>query len=812
MDYLPRKQDFYYRFIISYGWIGLLLLGIYLILPLQQFQKKALLQSAIPTEIPQSTATVVIEVEQLLPSLSIGLEVDVTETLTPSVFVSPEAIVPQQLLVKFRPGVTGQDIAATMGHAMEPIPFLSDATGVFKIVLTQGEDPLVVADLYRFHPGVERVEMNKKVSGFGMGMGLSVGTPVIPGDPSYSSQWALSNGLNHDINAPEAWSVETGKSSVKIAVLDSGIDGTHEDLTGKVDEGINFVGYGRNTPTPASAVTPAVIAANTNSDDEGHGTSAAGIISASTDNGKGIAGVSWNSRLVPVKVLDYNRNGDTSNLASAIIWAANRTDIQIICMSLGTTDSSFEMEAAVKAAYDKGKVLIAASGNEDKQGVYYPAAYTQAIAVGATNQSDVRCDKSDWGTGKGSSYGPQLDVLAPGNAIFTTALQSAAGNTYTNFTGTSAAAPNACGVAALLLSKDPTLSNQQVLRRLEVSSTKPSGMSGSNFTNEYGYGRIDAYRALTYDVYPPSVVISTPTGTLPSRPTFSGVVSDDRQDNDKVAAELADVSSSTIQSLEVSIDSGAWIDITPVAKSGSFSFSYAVDSTLSNGQHTLRARATDSEGNVPSEANYTASSFSVSDVVTPFPTITPTGTPTGTSTPIRTSTPLSTFTSTPVPSMGTVVATASPTITQVRTGNSFETKVLYRYYLTKDKKTFKDYPMSGVKVVFSDEPWESYTNLEGLALFSNIVAGKHLVSAFYGTTVKQMEVTIPTVKSLILIFEPQTQSLTTNTNATATPSSGSNNSSGMPVTGMDIAYLRRVIFGLVLIVLTGVWRMRVRER
>ena len=161
---------------------------------------------------------------------------------------------------------------------------------------------------------------------------------LTPNDPSYSSQWALIN-----ISASSAWDITTGSTVVKIAVVDTGINGTHADLSGKVLAGYDYV----NTQS---------ISANSDSDDHGHGTAVSGAAAGIGNNSIGISGVDWNARLMPVKVLDYWGYGYSSDIALGIIYAADN-GAKIINLSLGGQFPSIAIEDAINYAYAKGSKL-----------------------------------------------------------------------------------------------------------------------------------------------------------------------------------------------------------------------------------------------------------------------------------------------------------------------------------------------------------------------------------------------------------------------------------------------------------------------
>jgi len=301
--------------------------------------------------------------------------------------------------------------------------------------------------------------------------------PITPNDTHYTTyQWNLPQ-----VRASYAWAVSTGSSDVVVAVLDTGADLTHPDLQGKFVAGYDFIHNGADP-----------------SDDEGHGTHVAGIVAALTDNSRGVAGVSWGGKIMPVKVLDWQGLGVSSQIAQGIIWATDH-GARIINMSLGGENGSATLQNAVNYAYSRGALVVAAAGNEYQAGnpVIYPAAYPHVLAVAATGNEDEHARYSETGY--------YVDVAAPGGNptsswdsnpnhwIMSTCWRGASYGEYAQIAGTSQAAPHVAGLAALVWSVNPTLSNDQVEQIIEETAVDV-GTPGRD--DVFGYGRIDAYRAL----------------------------------------------------------------------------------------------------------------------------------------------------------------------------------------------------------------------------------------------------------------------------------------------------------------------------
>ncbi len=268
----------------------------------------------------------------------------------------------------------------------------------------------------------------------------------VPNDPSYSLQYALVDGAaDHDIDAPVAWGTRT--SCAKVAVLDTGIDTDHPDLAenvyksddkpnnGKDDDKNGYVDdtYGYN----------AVENKGSGEDDNGHGSHVAGIVGARSNNGLGVAGTCWSTKLVAVKFMDSKGKGSTSNAIEGIEYAVKK-GLKVINCSFGSSSKSSSLHDAVDYAQDHGALLVVAAGNDGKdidKSPVYPASFTDSniLAVAATTSTDTLASFSNFGD-------EAVDVAGPGENIYSTYL----GGIYRLLSGTSMAAPYASGVAALL--------------------------------------------------------------------------------------------------------------------------------------------------------------------------------------------------------------------------------------------------------------------------------------------------------------------------------------------------------------------------
>jgi len=278
-----------------------------------------------------------------------------------------------------------------------------------------------------------------------------------------------------DIKALPAWDTAQGDPEVVIAVLDTGVDRDHVDLAAKVlQEGHDFA----NDDDDAS-------------DDHWHGTHVAGIAAADTNNGAGIAGVARNCRILPVKVLDRNGDGYYSWIIDGIIWAADR-GADVINLSLGGDVPDSFLEDACKYAHDKGAVIVAAAGNDGTEGVLYPAAYDETVlAVAASDYADAIASFSN--------FGPEIDVAAPGAWILGPVPQTYVGPEELPFvfaSGTSAAAPHAAGLAALIRSLKPDLTPDEIMWVIRYSADDINRTTLPGRDDHAGYGRVNMQRAL----------------------------------------------------------------------------------------------------------------------------------------------------------------------------------------------------------------------------------------------------------------------------------------------------------------------------
>jgi subtilisin family serine protease len=298
---------------------------------------------------------------------------------------------------------------------------------------------------------------------------------TVPNDPGYTRQSYLNN-----IQAPSGWDYSTGSPAVTIAIIDTGVDLTHIDLAGKIIAGYDFID---NDSSPQDA--------------NGHGTMVAGVAAAMTNNGAGVAGVSWGAQIMPLRVLDAAGNGSYNNVAQAVIWATDH-GARVINLSLGGSNYSSILADAINYAVAQGVVVVAATGNSGLGTVFYPAALPGVIGVGATDLSNRLASFSNTGAG--------VDLVAPGVSIYSTY----PGNMYSDLNGTSLSAPQVSGFAAILLSMPSMQFSSDVVNLMESTALD---LGASGWDSQYGYGLIQIGDALS------SISQPLPTVTTVSSPT-----------------------------------------------------------------------------------------------------------------------------------------------------------------------------------------------------------------------------------------------------------------------------------------------------
>jgi subtilisin family serine protease len=391
-----------------------------------------------------------------------------------------------ELLVQYRAGADKKAMDKEFKQLGVSLEKEIDRIKVKRIKVSEANREKVKARLAK-NPHVEFVEENFIAQGM-----------LVPSDSSYPSQWHLPK-----IAAPQSWDVITGDLDFPIAIIDSGIDADHSDLAGKLMTGHNFL-----TGTTLT------------DDTYGHGTAVAGSAGAIGNNALGVAGVAWNNPLMPLLVLDPNNSAAYSDIASAIIYAADH-GVKVINISLAGSSSSYTMQNAINYAWGKGLVIVASAGNYNVSTLYYPAACDNVVSVSATTSTDTKASFSN--------FGSWIDLAAPGSGIYTTSK----GGVYGSWSGTSFSSPIVAGLAGLIWAANPALTNAEVV---DIMKEGADDLGTTGFDTSFGFGRINAYNSVTLaknlltnpDLTAPEVAVVSPSdgGTVSNTTVVSVSASD----------------------------------------------------------------------------------------------------------------------------------------------------------------------------------------------------------------------------------------------------------------------------------------------
>jgi subtilisin family serine protease len=494
------------------------------------------------------------------------------------------------VLVKFRPG-SAANARADAHRVAGAAPLVEiPRTGVQRVRVPAGQESAAIAR-YLQNPNVLYAEQN---------FIRSIPTPiahgegaVVPGDYYFDEQWALDNTgqafycipwpfggemclysgtPDADIDAPEAWDILKGDSSVTVAVIDSGVDYTQPDLAANYAGGDDFV-FGDGDPM----------------DDHGHGTHVAGTIAAAMDNptgspaeSEGVVGVAPNARILAYKVCRSDGTCDDFAIQQAI--ARSITDgANIINMSLGESEYSQSLNDAVQDAWNAGLVIVAGAGNDGTTAPFYPAAFDNVISVAAFDEDHRRPSFSN--------YGSWVDISAPGNVIISTYLASGCGvsttpgdtGCYTWNTGTSMATPHVSGAAALVWSRSDVTTNSQVVDIL-LNSADGRGVAPGRLDSWTIHGGLNLHDAVSYGLtnLPPHAVAG-PDQTVP--------------DIDRDGTELVTLDGTASSDTDGSIVSYDW-------REGGISIGTGASAAvwLSVGVHALTLEVTDDDGDTATDS------------------------------------------------------------------------------------------------------------------------------------------------------------------------------------------------------------------
>ena len=403
-----------------------------------------------------------------------------------------------EVLVKFKSGVSRETIESLAARLHDRVEDrIEYAEGWASIDDIDNADASTIVNEYLQLAEVEYAEPNYDIQIPDAVEGPLV--PVLPHDPQFNDQWALANSGQRggkqgaDISATLAWATTTGSDKVVVAVLDSGVDYTHEDLVQNM-----WIRPANLAPYQDSDLGTiddengynAIDNASDPMDQIGHVTHCAGIIGAEGENNLGIAGVNWKVQIMPLKFMNAGGFGTTKDAIEAINYVIDRkkagVNVRIISASWGSTQRSRALEDVIRKAYENDILFVAAAGNattNNDRNPHYPSNYNvpNVVSVAALDRHDQLASFSN--------YGPKtVAIAAPGVDILSTWL----GNAYEEKSGTSMATPVISGVAALILSENPRMSVDELKKKLLASTDPIVALKGKTITG----GRINAAKAL----------------------------------------------------------------------------------------------------------------------------------------------------------------------------------------------------------------------------------------------------------------------------------------------------------------------------
>lgn len=403
-----------------------------------------------------------------------------------------------QFIVKFRDRLPeADDVAAWAGTRVRALARIGE--GEFHLVETEAGGADVLAGLSE-HPEVELIEPNYLIQ-----------VDKTPGDPLFAQQWGLKNGsvTGADVAAAAAWDYTTGSRRQIVAVLDTGIDYAHPDLTANLwtaPRSFTFTGAAGTVTCPAGARGINAIASTcTPMDDHGHGTHVAGIVGAAGDNGAGAAGVNWTASILAVKILNAQGSGTLADALRGLdgVLQIKRQfgpdgNVRVINASWGFPASSPSLEAAIGAVNNADILFVAAAGNaaaNNDTTASFPAnsAQPNVISVAATTRTDALAGFSNYGT--------KVHLGAPGDGIVSTYPAAR----YASMSGTSMATPFVAGAAALVLSSC-TASTATLKQHLLASVDPLAALAGKTATG----GRLNVYKAIRRCASPSVTIAADP--------------------------------------------------------------------------------------------------------------------------------------------------------------------------------------------------------------------------------------------------------------------------------------------------------------
>ena len=391
---------------------------------------------------------------------------------------------PDTLELQLKPGVSGDVLADLSKKVGANVVFNSDTgveTGVARVTLPDGANVQAALDALRSDPNVEVADIEHLYRDPDVqAEETSLSSPVKsdeggsrwkPNDPRYGEQWNF-----QVVKAEEAWEITKGKG-VTVAVIDTGV-AYADSRKGKIARDFKETKFAKGHDFVNKDDIPY--------DDQGHGTHVAGTIAESTDNNEGVAGLAFESTVMPIKVLSAQGGGTSADIGEGIRWAADH-GAKVINMSLGGPYPDKLMGSACEYAYKKGVTIVCAAGNSGREGVGYPAGFPECIAVSAIGPTKQLSFYSSWGKQVAiAAPGGDSQVGGPaeGKILQNTVLQGK--DDYYSFQGTSMASPHVAAIAALVESKGIT-DPKDVRAVLQKSAQKVDGPK-----EKYGAGIVDA--------------------------------------------------------------------------------------------------------------------------------------------------------------------------------------------------------------------------------------------------------------------------------------------------------------------------------
>ncbi len=472
------------------------------------------------TDAPETAGAVVVTTTQaqfapnqlLFKVQAVTAPAQTDELRAATVMQSLAQLVPDSKVINITP-LFAQSLAAPIKAAQADPALSAEAlqaitqSGLDRIyLLTVQGDVTAIAAALQANPAIEYVQPN-----------YIRHAVAVPNDTLYPQMWALTN-----VQAANAWNVATG-NGVLVAVIDTGVALTHPDLQGNIyskpgeiagngldDDGNGFIDdvngwdFANNDNNP--------------SDGHGHGSHVAGTIAAVGNNNRGVIGLAYQSRILPIKGLSDSGSGYDADLANAILYAVNN-GAKVINNSWGGGGYSPLFEDVVNYAHANNVVVVSAAGNDNQNAcAFTPANVENSITVAAVGPTDVKASYSN--------FGVKVDVAAPGGSnlgqisedILSTVPTGAFswapvvtgpnGEEYRSIAGTSMAAPHVAALAALILQLHPTWTPEQVRQVIRQSS---NDSSTPGFDPQSGYGRINAQQAVNWsNTPPPSAAIRWP--------------------------------------------------------------------------------------------------------------------------------------------------------------------------------------------------------------------------------------------------------------------------------------------------------------